>query len=232
MANVYFDRQTGKYYRTDANGNIVQNVPKSTARYDNTVKKSTSGNRIYKKPKTVRVYIDKARVAIAVLCTTCSLVGGGLTAGASALIDNHRENEILYNYSKEFRANGLDKNTKPTKDGAHFYYEYDDIYDYMTRDGADFSQEVYLAYRNMGEHQVDRVFQEGKQGGTQSLEAFAENQGYNSVRKWAKAEEEELLLKHDMMEKGYELRRMIDDVDSQAKSELDSYYSENGYGGK
>ena len=102
----------------------------------------------------------------------------------------------------------------------------------MTRDGADFSQEVYLAYRNMGEHQVDRVFQEGKQGGTQSLEAFAENQGYNSVRKWAKAEEEELLLKHDMMEKGYELRRMIDDVDSQAKSELDSYYSENGYGGK
>jgi hypothetical protein len=84
MANVYLDRQTGKYYRTDANGNIVQNVPKSTARYDNTVKKSTSGNRIYKKPKTVRVYIDKARVAIAVLCTTCILVGGGLTAGASA----------------------------------------------------------------------------------------------------------------------------------------------------
>ena len=46
MANVYFDRQTGKYYKTDANGNVIQNVPKSTVRYDNVVKKSTSGNRI------------------------------------------------------------------------------------------------------------------------------------------------------------------------------------------
>ena len=231
MANVYFDRQTGKYYRTDVNGNIVQNVPKSTVRYDNTIKKSTSGNRIYKKPKTVRVYIDKARVAIAVLCTTCILVGGGLTAGVSALIDNHRENEIIYNYSKEFRANGLDKNTKPTKDGGHFYYEYDDIHDYMTRDGADFSQEAYLAYRNMGEHQTNKVLQEGLDS-PHSLKSLARSEGYDSVRQWAKAEEEELLLKHDMMEKGYELRRMVDDVDSQARNEVNSYYSDNGYGGK
>ena len=232
MASVYFDRQTGKYYRTDENGQIIKNPTRnSTGRYENVVKKSTSGNRIYRKPKTVRVYIDKARTMIAVLCTTCILVGGGLTAAGMAAIDNFQNEAIVYDYSKEFRINGIDENTKGTKSGEYFYYEYDDIHDYMTRDGADYSQEVYLAYRNLGEHQMDRLFSEGAKTGPNSLQEFVENRGYDSIEQWADAEHDELLLRHEMEEKGYELKRMTNE-NEQAKSELDSFYRDNNYGGK
>ena len=233
MSNVYYDGK--RYYKIDENGRRVSAGSNRTRQqqYDDLVRKSTKGNRVYSKPKTVRVYVDRLKVAIAALCTLCMVAGAGLVSIGGSWMDAMHDNKVLYSYSSEFRTNAINENTKRTQNNQYYYYEYDDINDYMEREGADYSQEAYLAYRNLGEHQMDRLFSEGTRKGPDSLQEFVESEGYDTIKDWEKAEREQLLLEHEMREKGYELREMADEIEQQAKNELsDSYASSDNFGGK
>lgn len=242
MSNVYYDGKS--YYKLDEQGRRVSASyispeemrqrqrlsPQEKQR--RLVERSTNGSRTKAKPKVVKVNADRAKVAITVLCTLCIMIGGGLTAAGINAVNDIQENQILYSYSSEFRSNAISNNTHRTQNNKYYYYDYDDINDYMAREGADYSQEAYLAYRNLGEHQMDRLFSEGDgEHKIDSLQEFAESEGYATVDDWAQAEREQLLAEHKIKESQAELKAMTDEIEQSASQNLTDALGDN-YGGK
>ena len=224
MSNVYRDTRTGQYYKIDENGRRVAASYKGNGAYHDTerlIKRSTTGNRTKAKPRTVKVYADRLKVAIIGLAMLCTVGGAVLTNVASNIHDSWQESQIVHEASMDFRKNAITDNTKRTQNNKYYYYEYDDIHDYIARDGADYSQEVYLAYNNLGEHQMDRLFDEGVYGGPDSLQEFVEDEGYKTVDDWAEAERAQLLLEHELDEKRDELRKMTGEIEDNARGELE-----------
>lgn len=238
MSNIFHDSYG--YYKIDENGNRVSASYKSPEerkkrtpqkKCNDLVEKSINGNKTKAKPKVIRVYAERAKAAVAVMCTLCIMIGGGLTAAGISAVNDIQENQILYSYSSEFRTNAINNNTHRTQNNKYYYYDYDGINDYMAREGADYSQEAYLAYRNLGEHQMDRLFSEGDgEHKIDSLQEFVESEGYATVNDWAHAEREQLLAEHKVKETQDELKAMTDEIEQNASREVESAIG-NIYGG-
>lgn len=220
MSNVYYDGN--RYYKLDENGNRVFLKPRSNEdRTHDLVRKSTTGNRTSSKPRTVKVYVDKAKKALVILCTLCIMVGAALTNMIGNAIESWQDNSYVYDMSTDFRKNALYDNTHRTMDNEHYWYDYDRINDYMEREGADYSREVYFAYRNIGEQYTGDLLVQGAEGKYgDSLQEFVEREGYKTIEDWCKAEKKQILLEKDVKDKQAELQAMAGEIEEVSKQEL------------
>ncbi len=203
----------------------------------NMVRNSTTGSRTRNKPRVVKVYADRAKKAIIALCLTCIVAASGITVATINGVNEFRENAVIAGYSREYRSEAIGHNTHRTWDNQHYYYDHADVHndgiDYLQQDGVlsasghlneetaeDLS--VYFAYRNFGEAQMKKFFNENGYS-CSTLEEYVKQEGFETIDEWAEKQGDKVLLLDKAKNEGMELQQMLDDVDKiedVAKNEL------------
>ena len=208
------------------------------------IHKSTNGSRTHNKPRVVKVYAERAKAAIIALCCVCVVAASGITVGTINAINEFKENHVISQYSQEYREAAIGHNTHRTWDNQHYYYDHADVHD----DGMDYLQQegvlstsgslnkdtaedlsVYFAYRNFGEDQMRKFFNENGYS-CDTLEEYVHREGFKSIDEWAEKQRDKVVLLDHAKKEGYELQQMINDVDKIediAKKELG-----DSFGGK
>ena len=193
----------------------------------NMVRKSTNGSRTHNKPRVVKVYAERAKAAIIALCCVCIVAASGITAGSINAINNFKENQVISHYSSEYRKEAISHNTHRTYDNQHYYYDHADVHDdgmdYLQREGvlsasgslSDSAAEdlsVYFAYRNFGENQMKKFFNENGYS-CDTLEEYVHREGFKSIDEWASKQADKVILLDKAKSDGFELQQMIEDAD-------------------
>ena len=208
------------------------------------VHKSTNGSRTHNKPRVVKVYAERAKAAIIALCCVCVVAASGITAGTINAINDFKEERIVSQYSSEYRQEAISNNTHRTQNNQYYYYDHADVHD----DGMDYLQQegvlsasgslnedtaedlsVYLAFRNFGEKQMEKFFDENGYS-CDTLEEYVHREGFKSIDEWAEKQKDKIILLDHAKNEGFELQQMIDDaerIEDIAKGELG-----DSFGGK
>ena len=191
------------------------------------VNKSTNGSRSQNKPRVVKVYADRAKKAIVALCCVCIVAASGITAGTINAINDFKENQIVSQYSSEYRKEAIGHNTHRTYDNQHYYYDHADVHD----DGMDYLQQegvlstsgrlndktaeelsIYFAYKNFVENQMKKFFNENRYS-CDTLEEYVQRKGFKSVEEWSDKMAEKVVFLDKAKSEGYELQQMIQEAD-------------------
>ena len=203
----------------------------------NMIHNSTTGTRTKNKPRVVKVYAERAKAAIIALCCVCVVAASGITVGTINAINEFKENHVISQYSQEYREAAIGHNTHRTWDNQHYYYDHADVHD----DGMDYLQQegvlsasgslkedtaedlsVYFAYRNFGENQMKKFFNENGYS-CDTLAEYVQQEGFSSVEEWAEKQGDKVILLDKAKNDGLELQQMIEDVkgiEDVAKNEL------------
>lgn len=207
------------------------------AQMHNMVRKSTTGTRTKNKPRVVKVYAERAKAAIIALCCVCVVAASGITVGTINAINEFKENHVISQYSQEYREAAIGHNTHRTWDNQYYYYDHADVHD----DGMDYLQQegvlsasgslkedtaedlsVYFAYRNFGENQMKKFFNENGYS-CDTLAEYVQQEGFSSIDEWAEKQGDKVILLDKAKKDGLELQQMIEDVkgiEDVAKNEL------------
>lgn len=203
----------------------------------NMVRKSTNGTRTQNKPRVVKVYADRAKKAIIALCCICVVAASGITAASIDAINDFREERVISQYSSQYRQEAIGHNTHRTQNNQYYYYDHADVHDdgmdYLQRDGVlsasgslseDTAEDlsVYFAYRNFGEKQMEKFFDENGYS-CDTLEEYVHREGFKSIEEWAEKQGDKVILLDKAKSDGLELQQMIQDaeaIEDVAKAEL------------
>lgn len=142
---------------------------------------------------------------LAALAAACMIAGGVFVGFVGEVVDTYQENAIVYEQMAEFRREAIYPNTHRTMDNQHYWYDYAKIANELEEDGKDFSSQLYMAYSDMGEYQVNRVMQYTDYD---SVEAYVKAHGFEDIDAWKKSEREKLILQGEINERTSELDAM------------------------
>ena len=194
-----------RYERNNVRGNYDQE--RYNRNTQNLIRNSTSDEVRRERARVIKAQQRKQQrqKRLATLAVCCMLTGGIFAGFVGEVIDTYHENAIVYEQTSEFRKDVIYPNTHRTYDNQHYWYDYAKIADALEEDGKDFSSQLYMAYSDMGEYQVNRVMQYTDYD---SVEAYATANGFDSVKDWAKSEREKLILMGEISERSSELDAM------------------------
>ena len=111
----------------------------------------TPEKRIQMKKSNFIKFLKMYAVVIAVATT---LVIGGGKALVNRVQDNIEINQMAWDFHKEV----MTPETHRTQDYEHYYYDYDDIADYI-KENMDFDTGIYMFNINTNDYQTGRVLQ-------------------------------------------------------------------------
>ena len=164
---------------------------------------------------------EKRNRGIAVLLS-CFMIGGFSSLKIAGLIETMKERDLVHNAVYEFDKNVINPHTHRTQDGQNYYYEYDEIADYITGEGKDFSTGLYYTYRSIGEEQTNRVLEHTGTDYT-GVSDYANQAGFDSVDAWVENEEGKIILQSQASEQQAELDAMFSDVNTGESTLGDNY---------
>lgn len=174
----------------------------------NCVKKSMKP-KLSMEQKIVRQQIKRRerKRRMAALGLTCLLVGGAITMTFQKVSEELDKQATIYGAISDFDSEVIYPNMHRTLDDKNYFYDYDDIAEYLMMPGRDFSTELYKAYLHMGEAQANKIL--GYTGsGYDSIADFLQQSGYRNADEWGKSEREKILLQAQIDDKQSELAQM------------------------
>lgn len=194
-----------RYERNNVRGNYDQE--RYNQRTQNLIKNSTSDEVRRERARVVKAQQrrQERQKRLATLAVCCMLTGGIFAGFVGEVVDTYQENAIVYEQMAEFRREAIYPNTHRTMDNQHYWYDYAKIANELEEDGKDFSSQLYMAYSDMGEYQVNRVMQYTDYD---SVEAYVKASGFDSIKDWKKSEREKLILMGEINERTSELDAM------------------------
>ena len=210
----FYDQDNPQNSRELSTVTTTTNVARYEEQGRNVVRKSTMTPAQRERAKVIKAQQRKKerQRRLAGLCAACLVVGGIAVNTVSNVIDSYKEMGAVYSQTSEFRKDVISPNTHRTSDNQHYFYDYDDIAEYIQGDGRDFSLELYKTYANIGEYQTNRVLNYTQYD---SVEAYVEQAGFKSIKEWEKSEREKIVLQSEMDEKQTELAAMHRELNGQ-----------------
>lgn len=191
----------------------------------NFTERSTTGKRERNTPKRKKINRRKKAIKSIALCLTCAVVGGVSVNTIDTLKEKITNNKIVREEIDEFQEKAIITNTKRTADFKNYFYDYADIASYMKRENADFSTEAYLAYKNLGENQLEKVL---NYTDYDNMSDFLNKNNYASVDEWQEAEKQKIILNNNIGEKQEELNRMQQELFSEGVVKVESNVTKGG----
>ena len=142
---------------------IAHSTPRDVSRYEeqgrNVVRNSTMSPAQRERAKVIKAQQrrQERQRRLAGLCAVCLVVGGIGANTVANIVESYKETAAVYMQTADFQKEVINPNTHRTYDNEHYFYDYDDIAEYIQGDGRDFSTELYKAYSNLGEYQTNKV---------------------------------------------------------------------------
>ncbi len=193
-------------------------------------KNSTSGSstKRTKKNKVVmskRVYHNRMKALF---------VAGAITAGVvlgagSNLVSAYQDKLVVGGMVGEFRTNVINKDTHPTDDHEHYWYDYSSIQNKMKENYDNYDEAVYYCERTIGEHQTDKVMAYNHEYG--GYQEFLEKNGYKDTKDFENHIEKRIVLNNELNDKKEELQAMQNEHEN-SQYLVDNDTSYNLQGGK
>lgn len=178
--------QRREKYRFD----LFEETPKSAERIKNS-SQGKSSRAVEKDSKVNEKVLVQRLKALGLAC----LVAAGI-AITSKTVEGFKENSVISPYTMSFHQNVVSPNTHRTYDNQHFFYDYEDISEYLTVEGADFSKRLFIATRSLGEYQVNRVLEYVP--GVGSVQSYVEKNGFEDIEEWKESEIKKFLLEDEI----------------------------------
>ena len=178
------------------------------------IKSSSSGKSSRATEKKNKVNENTIVLRLKALGLAC-LVATGI-AVVSKTAEGFKENSVISPYTMSFHQNVVSPNTHRTYDNQDYFYDYDDISEYLTVEGTDFSKRLFIATRVLGEYQVNRVLEYVP--GVSSVQSYVEQNGFKDIEEWKENEVEKFLLEAEISKDNNKL--------SEKQSELDVMFAD------
>lgn len=190
-------------------------------------KNSTSGSSTKRTKKTKVVMSKKVyHNRMKALFVAGAITAGVVLGAGSNLVSTYQDKLVVGGMVGEFRTNVINKDTHPTKDYAHHWYDYAEIEKKMKENYDNYDEAVYYCERCIGEYQTDKVLYWGKYD---SYQDFLESNGYKDTKDFEKHIEKRIVLNNELKDKKEELQAMQDDhAQSQYLVENDTYDLQGG----
>lgn len=179
---------------------------------------------------TKKVKNDTIARRLGALGLACLVTAG--IAGSAKMINTFYHNSIVNPHVISLRQNVVSPNTHRTDNGLYYFFDYDDISEYLKVEGEDFSKRLYIMVECIGQYQVDRVLD--YVDGVDSVEDYAQANGFESVDKWKETEFKKLVLekKIDKAKKDVgEVQEELDGMFSDPYQPADGKTDNTQYGG-
>ena len=126
------------------------------------------------------------------------LVAGGVAVTTNVAKSFH-QNSVITPHVMNFRENYVSPNTHRTYDLQNFYYDYDDIAEYLKVEGTDFSRRLYIVVDALGESQVNRVLEYVPD--VNSVSDYVTENGFESIEDWKENEIDKFMLEDKLKDK-------------------------------
>ena len=159
------------------------------------------------------------------------LVTAGI-AGSAKMINTFYHNSIVNPHVISLRQNVVSPNTHRTDNGLYYFFDYDDISEYLKVEGEDFSKRLYIMVECIGQYQADQVLD--YVDGIDSVEDYAQTNGFESVDKWKETEFKKLELEKEIIkakEAVGEVQEELDGMFSDPYQPADGKTDNTQYGG-
>ena len=211
---AYFYDQDNPLNSREISNSSVRNIRRLEEQGRNVVKKSTMTPAQRERAKVIKAQQRRKerQKRLAGLCVACLIVGGISATTVAKVADSYEKAAIASMETLEFRKNVINPNTHRTLDNEHYFYDYDDIAEYIQGDGRDFSTELYKTYSSLGEYQTNKVLDYTPYS---SVLSYVKQAGFDSIKDWTKSEREKLVIYSEMKEKQIELEAMHQELNGE-----------------
>ena len=159
------------------------------------IKKSASGNPVRATKKKKKADYNTIINRLKALGLACLIAGGAaLTVNTVKEMD---ENSLVTPHVMSFRQNVIgNDNIHRTYDNQYYYYDYDDIAEYLKVEGQDFSRRLFIVVEGMGVNQADRVLEYVP--GVNSVEDYVRDNNFEDIEDWKENEVEKFRLERSI----------------------------------
>lgn len=146
--------------------------------------------------------------AVVIAVATTLVVGGG-----KALVNRVQDNIEINQMAWDFHKDCISHETHRTLDNEHYYYDYDDIADYI-KENMDFDTGIYMFNINTNDYQTSRVL---KYTEYENMEGYLKAHNWEDSDAWRKDMRTKVLTQNELDEKNEELRKMAEEHEIQQK---------------
>ncbi len=139
-----------------------------------------STGRRTRREKMVRMRYSDFKKYLKIYTATIAVAAVLIVGGGGHAVQSIRESMMVSDMITSFLVDCIAKETHRTDDNQHYFYDYDDIADYIEASG-DFDVGLYLFNRNTDDYQTGRVLECTEYG---SMDEYLSRHGWEDSDQW------------------------------------------------